>query len=101
VAPYGQDDLGNLESVFEKPHLVKRAYFLDTQCKLGCIIASADISFSHLDEQIACHMLSAVSSPGWFITPASKPFTTLLVRDPVDLLMSPMAGNRSWAIVGL
>ncbi|KAG1841682.1 hypothetical protein DFJ58DRAFT_807874 [Suillus subalutaceus] len=34
VAPFGQDDVGNLRSVFEFPHLRKRAHFLDTQCKL-------------------------------------------------------------------
>ncbi|KZT00794.1 uncharacterized protein LAESUDRAFT_665317 [Laetiporus sulphureus 93-53] len=33
VAPYGQDDLGNLSSIFELAHLHKDAVFLDTQCK--------------------------------------------------------------------
>ena len=32
VPPYGQDDLGDLRSVFEIPHLRKHATFLDTQC---------------------------------------------------------------------
>lgn len=33
VAPYGQDDLGCLRSVFEMPHLQRNAIFLDTQCE--------------------------------------------------------------------
>lgn len=32
MAPYGQDDLGDLRSVFEIDHLRDRAIFLDTQC---------------------------------------------------------------------
>lgn len=32
VAPYGQDDLGDLQSIFEVPHLRGRAVFLNTQC---------------------------------------------------------------------
>lgn len=32
VAPYGQEDIGNLRSIFEMPHLRRRAIFLDTQC---------------------------------------------------------------------
>ncbi|KIK41898.1 hypothetical protein CY34DRAFT_178839 [Suillus luteus UH-Slu-Lm8-n1] len=35
LAPFGQDDIGQLRSVFEFPHLRKRAQFLDTQCKLA------------------------------------------------------------------
>lgn len=34
VAPYGQDDLNDLRSVFEMPNIRKDALFLDTQC--GC-----------------------------------------------------------------
>jgi hypothetical protein len=33
VAPYGQEDIDNLESVFDKDYLIQRAHFLDTQCK--------------------------------------------------------------------
>jgi superfamily I DNA and/or RNA helicase len=33
VAPFGQDDIPQLQSVFEFPHLRNRAHFLDTQCK--------------------------------------------------------------------
>lgn len=33
VAPYGQDDLGNLRSIFEVKHLHHKVIFLDTQCK--------------------------------------------------------------------
>lgn len=32
VAPYGQDNISNLRSIFEMPHLRDRAIFLDTQC---------------------------------------------------------------------
>ena len=34
VAPYGQEDISDLKSVFEWSHLRKGAIFLDTQCKL-------------------------------------------------------------------
>lgn len=33
VAPYGQQDVPSLQSIFERAGLVKRAYFLDTQCE--------------------------------------------------------------------
>lgn len=33
VAPFGQDDLGNLSSIFEMQHLRRDAMFLDTQCR--------------------------------------------------------------------
>jgi hypothetical protein len=32
VAPYGQEDIPELRSVFEWPHLKDNAVFLDTQC---------------------------------------------------------------------
>ena len=32
VAPYGQEDVPELKSVFEWPHLKDNAAFLDTQC---------------------------------------------------------------------
>lgn len=34
VAPYGQSDVKDLRSIFEVPHLRKRAVFLDTQCDI-------------------------------------------------------------------
>lgn len=38
VAPYGQDDLGDLRSIFEVQHLRQRAVFLDTQCMSSCLL---------------------------------------------------------------
>lgn len=32
VAPYGQEDIQELKSVFEWPHLMENSIFLDTQC---------------------------------------------------------------------
>jgi hypothetical protein len=32
VAPYGQEDVPELKSVFELPHLKNKFVFLDTQC---------------------------------------------------------------------
>jgi hypothetical protein len=32
VPPHGQDDLGNLQSIFELDHLKEHRSFLDTQC---------------------------------------------------------------------
>jgi hypothetical protein len=36
VAPYGQEDIDSLRSIFEMSHLRTNAVFLDTQCK-SCI----------------------------------------------------------------
>ncbi|KAF8313137.1 hypothetical protein DL93DRAFT_2037819, partial [Clavulina sp. PMI_390] len=34
LAPYGSNDVKSLESIFEQKHLVKAAYFLDTQYRM-------------------------------------------------------------------
>ena len=34
VPPFGQEDLQDLQSIFEIPHLQKHVVFLDTQCEL-------------------------------------------------------------------
>ena len=34
VPPFGQEDLQDLQSIFEIPHLRKQVILLDTQCKL-------------------------------------------------------------------
>jgi len=34
LAPYGQEDIGNLRSIFEMPYLRRRAIFLDTQYRM-------------------------------------------------------------------
>jgi hypothetical protein len=33
VPPHGQEDLGNLQSIFERAHLKTSGVFLNTQCK--------------------------------------------------------------------
>ncbi|KAG2367893.1 P-loop containing nucleoside triphosphate hydrolase protein [Suillus spraguei] len=40
LAPFGQDDVEKLRSVFEFPHLRKRAHFLDTQYRMPFVIGS-------------------------------------------------------------
>lgn len=40
LAPFGQDDIGKLRSVFEFPHLRRRAHFLDTQYRMPLVIGS-------------------------------------------------------------
>jgi regulator of nonsense transcripts 1 len=40
LAPFGQDDIGQLRSVFEFPHLRKRAHFLNTQYRMPLVIGS-------------------------------------------------------------
>ncbi|KAG2347792.1 P-loop containing nucleoside triphosphate hydrolase protein [Suillus weaverae] len=40
LAPFGQDDVGKLRSVFEFPHLRRRAHFLDTQYRMPLVIGS-------------------------------------------------------------
>jgi regulator of nonsense transcripts 1 len=37
VAPYGQNDIDDLQSIFEIPHLRGRAIFLNVQCKFYSI----------------------------------------------------------------
>jgi hypothetical protein len=34
VPPYGQEDLQDLQSIFEIPHLRRQVILLDTQCEL-------------------------------------------------------------------
>ena len=34
VPPYGQEDLQDLQSIFEIPHLREKVILLDTQCEL-------------------------------------------------------------------
>jgi len=38
VAPYGQQDIDNLRSIFEMPHLREKAVFLDTQYRMPVLI---------------------------------------------------------------
>ncbi|KAH7903183.1 AAA domain-containing protein, partial [Hygrophoropsis aurantiaca] len=38
LAPYGQDDIGDLRSIFEFPHIRRRACFLDTQYRMPVVI---------------------------------------------------------------
>jgi regulator of nonsense transcripts 1 len=40
LAPFGQDDIGKLRSVFEFPHLRRQAHFLDTQYRMPLVIGS-------------------------------------------------------------
>ncbi|KAJ8597229.1 hypothetical protein M405DRAFT_804254 [Rhizopogon salebrosus TDB-379] len=40
LAPHGQDEIPQLQSVFEFPHLRKRAHFLDTQYRMPVVIGS-------------------------------------------------------------
>ena len=41
VSPHGQDDLGDLRSIFEVSHLRKHALFLNTQCV--CLSSATDV----------------------------------------------------------
>ncbi|KAG2074290.1 hypothetical protein BDR04DRAFT_1071679, partial [Suillus decipiens] len=40
LAPFGQDDVKKLQSIFEFPHLRKRAHFLNTQYRMPLVIGS-------------------------------------------------------------
>ncbi|KAG2071019.1 P-loop containing nucleoside triphosphate hydrolase protein [Suillus decipiens] len=40
MAPFGQDHVGKLQSIFEFPHLRKRAHFLNTQYRMPLVIGS-------------------------------------------------------------
>ncbi|KAG1821663.1 AAA domain-containing protein [Suillus subaureus] len=40
LAPFGQDDIGQLRSIFEFPHLREQAHFLDTQYRMPLVIGS-------------------------------------------------------------
>ncbi|KIM67497.1 hypothetical protein SCLCIDRAFT_1106126 [Scleroderma citrinum Foug A] len=38
LAPYGQEEVGGLQSIFEFDHLLEKAIFLDTQYRLPCVV---------------------------------------------------------------
>ncbi|KAG6332525.1 hypothetical protein ID866_6562 [Astraeus odoratus] len=40
LAPYGQEEIRSLESVFEFDHLLKKAVFLNTQYRLPCVVGN-------------------------------------------------------------
>ena len=62
VAPHGQDDVPQLQSVFEFPHLRQHAHFLDTQCKLvSQLLCSSDRPNSMA--QTVCQSSSGDSFP--------------------------------------
>src|SRR5580692_6778795 len=44
VPPHGQDDLGNLQSIFELAHLRESLSFLDTQCLYHVLTCGASQS---------------------------------------------------------
>ena len=45
VAPYGQSDVPNLESIFEKSHLQPKRIFLDTQCTSIYLLLNSDFLY--------------------------------------------------------
>jgi AAA domain len=49
VAPYGQDDLGDLRSIFEMLHLRRDALFLNTQCSFPSFLLVFLMITSFLD----------------------------------------------------
>lgn len=55
VPPFGQEDLQDLQSIFEIPHLRKQVNFLDTQCELY-YVQSAKINHNKLfNLKTGCH----------------------------------------------
>ncbi|KAH7913561.1 P-loop containing nucleoside triphosphate hydrolase protein [Hygrophoropsis aurantiaca] len=46
LAPYGQDDIGDLRSIFEFSHIRRRVCFLDTQYRMPVIIVSKPVDLS-------------------------------------------------------
>ena len=49
VAPYGQEGIQDLRSVFEWPHLMENSVFLDTQCAFHLSLLPPSITLSSID----------------------------------------------------
>lgn len=73
VAPYGQEDIWELKSVFEWPHLKENAVFLDTQCMLLSPPKSSTVLIT--PRQTECRQSSETSSPAASTPPNSEQYT--------------------------
>jgi len=74
VAPYGQEDVPELRSVFEWPHLKQGAVFLDTQCRFLLSPTSGAVLIMP-PWQTECPQLSETSSLAMSTIRNSEPYT--------------------------
>ena len=58
VPPYGQEDLQDLQSIFEIPHLREQVILLDTQCELYYVQSENNLN-KFFNFKIGCHPKSA------------------------------------------
>jgi hypothetical protein len=62
VPPHGQDDLGNLKSIFELDHLRESLSFLDTQCASSWV-ATRGAQLANLALKTVCRLKSGILYP--------------------------------------
>ena len=62
VPPHGQDDLGNLRSIFELDHLKETLSFLDTQCASSWV-STRGVQLANLALKTVCHLKSGILYP--------------------------------------
>ncbi|KAJ7455343.1 P-loop containing nucleoside triphosphate hydrolase protein [Mycena galericulata] len=58
MAPYGHDDISDLQSVFEMKHLREGAIFLDTQYFIGRHVYGNKLKTIHHDVSQCCHFIN-------------------------------------------
>ena len=68
VPPYGQDDLGNLQSIFELAHLKESLTFLDTQCLYLVSILTRSVQLANLALKIVCPLRLGTLYPNTSMT---------------------------------
>ena len=101
VPPYGQEEIENLQSIFEKPHLQRN--FLDTQCKYTFYahdFGQLNRPFIH---QIGCLLRLEASSLKKFMIINLTQILSIRLNHPqllVNLSMSKMGLNNMTTPVG-
>jgi regulator of nonsense transcripts 1 len=106
VPPYGQEDLQDLQSIFEVPHLRRLCLFLDTQCisAFAFTLFVAEISIDRMPPQIGEFISSNVYESKLNSNP-KHPITNSTVAcqfiDVVSAKEQPQATGTSIIVCGL
>ena len=68
VPPHGQDDLRNLQSIFELAHLKDSLTFLDTQCLYPVSMPVCSVQLANLALKIVCPLKLGTLYPNMSMT---------------------------------
>lgn len=101
VPPYGQEEIQNLQSIFEKPHLQRK--FLDTQCKHAFYAPNFGPLNQTFVPQIGCLLRLEASSLKKFMIINSTQILSIQLNHPqllVNLSMSKTDLNNTTTQVG-